>query len=763
MKKILATFLALVMVLSSLCLPAVANQTTPTNADVTLTQADFVADANDYDGDENTTEMLARAKVEKALASKDDAVILLGENVTVTVTANTVFPLLAETFYGSFYGDGNTITFEGDNVACTFGDSKTSGVLFNQVGNSANIDNDYDATEGSAVEADANIYDLTVTGLVATIGDGSQTGAQFGVVAGQTGRVLTMNNVHISADITRNSTGTTNVGGFIGKTNNTSYFYDCSFNGTIGIGTAVSTVAGTSGGIVGGAVQAVTMEGCTVNKNNQTNGSIAGYSRAGGLIGLVNTTKTIAITKQCEVYGTVTTPAGVAGGLIGAVESSAVVNMSRSQTEYSPTNYATVSGPGNLGGIIGKVAGASNISPKITMNMVINKGTVDAGTEGGSNAGGIIGLVEKVAVGSNEYNIHLKNTCLNTGDVTGKNFVGGAIGRLRGAGAVVKIDDYVSTGAITSGAFAGGIVGMSDGSSDTLAIIDTINLGAVDAVRYAGGILGHHRTSAAKSIAITGCVNMGTVNTDGATDVAYSSGGIVGGTAIASTAFEISDCLNFGVVTNEKVTAGTAHATSIAGGIHGTITAGNADIIKNNTDLTASGTTTAVANSALLAMGEEGKAQIRLSNDKADAGIRFAVDTNSAVLAALTTAGYTYKLGSLIATDANIGEGALTKDALGNKKYSAKTEGVQVNDDRYMVAVNDIEEAYYAEAVRCAGIIELTKDGTTYTIYTEASLAKSLADVAQAALDDQDTEAQAKYAPYKTTLEDFAAVLNSAE
>lgn len=450
----------------------------------------------------------------------------------------------------------------------------------------------------------------------------------------------------------------------------------------------------------------------------------------------------------------------------------------------------------NLGALIGKVAGEGKVDIKnctanVTTTNVVSRVGAFVGCVGANNA--VVTIQDSTASGSIQANTDVACPA------------GGFVGQVNAATAQLNIANCVNNATVDS-KIAGGILG--DTSKGTLVFTNCVNLGSITGATEAGGIMGQ-RASAAGSDGVTctfdGCVNVGAVESE-----AHRAAGIsphFAGVEAQGDIINFYDCINFGAISNttdaQTVAASETPQIYAADAIYCWYKEGTTVNMKNcvnfgtrsgyqavvngeettyektttpamyetapttetgSIDFTvANASTTAVLDSALLAMGEEGKAQIRLSNDKADAGIRFAVDTNSAVLAALTTAGYTYKLGSLIATDANIGEGALTKDALGNKKYSAKTEGVQVNDDRYMVAVNDIEEAYYAEAVRCAGIIELTKDGTTYTIYTEASLAKSLADVAQAALDDQDTEAQAKYAPYKTTLEDFAAVLNSAE
>ena len=158
--------------------------------------------------------------------------------------------------------------------------------------------------------------------------------------------------------------------------------------------------------------------------------------------------------------------------------------------------------------------------------------------------GGVIGAVSGGAT--------VSNVNVNSGTVSGKNGVGGVVGRVVGEGSV----ESCSNGATVSGGDnVGGVIGAAYRtlSGKTMTVTECENTGNVSGNSQAvGGVVG---LSAAE---VSGCTNSGTIsNTSSAT------GGIVGQQVSAGS---ISGCTNTG-----EVIGGTTSSLYGAGGIVGWI------------------------------------------------------------------------------------------------------------------------------------------------------------------------------------------------
>lgn len=722
MKKLFATFLALVMVLSSLCLPAVAD-TADTTA-ITLVQSDFTtADTSDYDGDGNTTEMLVTAKVEKGMTDATTDItaagaykmpeFVLGGNIEIAVTAAnkaTVFPLIPVEFQGVLDGDNHTISFTYAEGVVADLSANHKGVLFNKIGG---WDKTFDSTRETIP---AEVKNLTIDGAKFT--SSGKDGAQHGVIASGTTATVKITDVDIiNTEISKTASINRNIGGYIGNVANSVTFTNCTFGGTIAVATG-NTYQAAVGGFIGRSKGAGTASftGCTVLAGSE----LSGYTYAGGFVGHVTTAS-----------GTV---------------------------KFTGANVmnATVSANGNAGGVIGAISKARTgaTAVQITDTMLVT-GSVTATNESG-HAGGVIGFL---------------NSAYTAATTHGEKDI--------------SIEGVTVTGDVTSPYRAGGILGDSTTAYTTVLISNCVNTGDVKATtNAAGGIVGGHGTGVNNTFTIQGCVNTGDV-----TSGAYRAAGIAAHIGGTPNTVDISDCVNFGKIacTVQEATAVTQNAATINCFITaGTVTnclnfgtrsgwkaviEGEATTFVADTDslMSTHGTVencvdhaaTAGVTGELLALTEGGKAQMRYSNDVTDAGIRFMVDTNSTWLTAFKTAGFTYTLGSLMATKETVAAaGALTKEALdlSGKKYSDANTGAVVKDNQYAVAINKIGADYYATEFQCAGYITLTKGDLTFTIYTEASEARSVAYIADAIL-DANTETAA-IEKYRTTLEIFAAALS---
>lgn len=237
--------------------------------------------------------------------------------------------------------------------------------------------------------------------------------------------------------------------------------------------------------------------------------------------------------ENCKNYGTITSTSSYAGGIIG--EGNAV----------NCYNYADVSGTGNnIGGITGSgnATGCTNsgaVSGKSYVGGITASGgaencTNSANVSGASYVGGISGSVTSDIV----------SNCTNSGDViaTG-DYAGGIAGRHTNNSNASKATEFTNcenTGNVTSTAnYVGGIVGESN--SGYCVIKESTNRGEVSGNDYVGGIAGSSKT-------ITDCDNYGDVAGN------QSVGGISG--AKYDAAHTISGSENHGAVTGVSYLGG---------------------------------------------------------------------------------------------------------------------------------------------------------------------------------------------------------------
>lgn len=197
----------------------------------------------------------------------------------------------------------------------------------------------------------------------------------------------------------------------------------------------------------------------------------------------------------------------------------------------------------NVGTLAGSVTGAATIS-----NITVKNGTV----VGGSNVGGIVGL--------SSYP-NTMNSSTNYTNVTGKDYVGGLVGKSNGGGTEVfsSCKNYGEVNA--SSGSAGGIIGFVEGN---ITFKNTINEGKVTAYRNAGGLVSNtsYTFKATKS-----------KNTADVTSKSLNAGGLIG-FINGRNAITITECTNSGNITG----------VDSAGGFIGTYK-NNGAIISNNIEL----------------------------------------------------------------------------------------------------------------------------------------------------------------------------------
>ena len=228
------------------------------------------------------------------------------------------------------------------------------------------------------------------------------------------------------------------------------------------------TVLGTN--FVGGLVGDMYSEGVHMCTNSA---EISGESYIGGIIG--RSYKSSYNISECVNYGSVTAAGDYAGGVSG-----------HTGTVTECENHGNVSGNNYVGGIKGS-GGAVNCT---------NKGNV----VGNNYVGGISGYGDFKG-------------CINYGDITGVSNVGGLTGKFDGSVNCPNCSNYGNVHGETN---VGGCVGFISGQYAQYAK-GLINSGNVTGIQYVGGILGTFRNSGSSTtMTFSQCQNSGHVTGDNA-------------------------------------------------------------------------------------------------------------------------------------------------------------------------------------------------------------------------------------------------------
>ncbi len=191
----------------------------------------------------------------------------------------------------------------------------------------------------------------------------------------------------------------------------------------------------------------------------------------------------------------------------------------------------------------------SAISQQVTGNARFEDITVNANLSGGGTTGGILGYGKSgcsvVAV-----------RCINNGNHSGTEQVGGLIGYIQGITA--SIDECINYGTITSTSYSGGIICRFGKNPSTMSytcnITNCMNYGDVSStITRAAGVLAY----SVGYVTMSGCINYGRIYCSG-TYANFVAGGIYGegsstytsGTSTVNTknSLAISDCYNHGKI-----------------------------------------------------------------------------------------------------------------------------------------------------------------------------------------------------------------------
>ena len=342
------------------------------------------------------------------------------------------------------------------------------------------------------------------------------TNSEVGVVcawAGNSGGALSghLENVHVTGG-TVSCAGTTHYfGGMCGRACNSS-FENCSFDGTV---ERTSTAAYTTtyypvGGLLGQAAEDVTVTGC------ETSGKIVTKTArsCGGIVGYCSVALDIT---NCRSSMDIDVTHDVVGGICGYYGNGTV-----SDCAFSGTIKVGVGGGSSYaGGIIGHTAGDVKI---VRCNFT---GTLQAAE---SIVGGILGQCNSSQSGG-----AILEQCRSTGSVSGKQVVGGILGRASNSG--LKMTDCFATGDVSgTSSYIGGAIG--DLPQNTV-LTNCFATGAVKGAYAVGGFsgraFGRQGSSSSPSTdvktTVTGCIawnpSVKTVTSGGETPSNHYSGGTV--------------------------------------------------------------------------------------------------------------------------------------------------------------------------------------------------------------------------------------------
>lgn len=308
------------------------------------------------------------------------------------------------------------------------------------------------------------------------------------------------------------ATGSSNIGGIIGTNNGNMYsgYNESIVSGANNVGGIIGTNA--EGKKVENVVNATGVEGkdnvgglVGVNSgsvtNGRNNGTITGNTNVGGLVGNnadTNSTLTNLVNDSSAAITGIKNVGGIAGSNAGMITTG---KADADDEKVNLINRGSITGYENVGGVAGTNSGTiENANNDIELNVNtdagndakyfggiagVNTGTITNATnqanvnaDGAAYVGGIVGKNDGT----------LENMAGNSGNVTGKNFVGGVAGlNNKDIDGVTASNDGVVKA--TEGG-AGGIFAENTGNITNSTLINNKTVAGAGANGATGGIIG---------------------------------------------------------------------------------------------------------------------------------------------------------------------------------------------------------------------------------------------------------------------------------
>ena len=333
-----------------------------------------------------------------------------------------------------------------------------------------------------------------------TISDSNNTGsisARGGLTGGIIGDAKPTESAGITIKNCKNTASSftangENIGGIIGKneSNYTLTVENCHNTSTLKI------TANYVGGLVGTNNGKIAMNNCT-NKAN-----ITGKQYTGGLIAWIEDDG--GEITNCLNTGDVSGSGNSnVGGILATIKAQA---NNPTWTFKNLVNTGTIYGASATGGILGYM-GNTDDPGKIVMTDCINKGKIDVT---GNDAGGIVGNIYNHGSTTLRHTYtNLYNYGDVSSSSTGDTFIGGIVGKEYGFSDFTNCVNYgdITETATSGNNIAGGIVGWIQDDAST--VKGCINYGQISGRNNVGGIVGEF--SGSSTLTITQCGNYGTL------------------------------------------------------------------------------------------------------------------------------------------------------------------------------------------------------------------------------------------------------------
>ncbi|MCR5689461.1 MAG: InlB B-repeat-containing protein, partial [Clostridiales bacterium] len=225
---------------------------------------------------------------------------------------------------------------------------------------------------------------------------------------------------------------------------------------------------------------------------------------------------------------------GSGGGWHSAVVSKVESGSATTTVSNITVTTATITGADQNGGVVAYGQSPLNISNCTVTGLTI--------TATDANAGGIVGISDKVLTVSN---------CTVSGNISGTVRVGGIVGKTEASGN--SISGCTFSGSVYASAeSAGGIMGNLN-NTGTTSIANCTNNGTVSGKYEAGGILGY----AKGKVTFSNCRNNGAIT--GRNDTDSKTLGCAAGILANSSdtgGHSFTDCVNTGTITGKRCTGG---------------------------------------------------------------------------------------------------------------------------------------------------------------------------------------------------------------
>ena len=448
----------------------------------------------------------------------------------------TITEPYAKNFYGTFDGNGHSITINGPKYIFPL----VSGTVKN----------------------------LTVKGTISLTTDTEAAGVALS--AGSEGMSVRFENVVSQVNITCSaSTQSKPVGGIVAKMNKGNItFVNCKNEGNI---TSNATTTAFLGGILGVSMDgatALTFTSCT-NSGKISSKKIDKDRSIGGIVGYVeakgygNNAFTLTF-DGCKNTGALSassdTHSGVAG-MVGCIYNASSAKATTYIKNCTNSGNLTSVSPAvslNMGGMVGR----AYAMPHLYIENCINSGDLN-NSQGSSwsGTGGMVGNFMTVSsswgwsgIGSSNFTLKY---CTNSGTVRG-NEAGGIVGsgmQLGSENIAISLDSCVNSGSVYAHEYAGGIfgaAGLHDARDQfaSLSFKSCYNAGYVKGMSLSAGILGYmagSSTNASKKTIFDSCVNTGKVkcNYVGEWPLEIFGAGIV---AKSDRAISVTGCVNTGAI-----------------------------------------------------------------------------------------------------------------------------------------------------------------------------------------------------------------------